>query len=382
MEEQLLHPIEDSDAPQFKCIYLPYAEHASSGTDDICTFVFIFNHAIIDGMSTMATLRRFLLFLNDIVSNKKPNIEPWPKMHPPSEYYFRRAVNELPEEKRKALEATPTVDVSTFFKPKNPCLFVDKMGLEVKRNPKIPFSMGLTIKTFTEEQGIALRLACRANNATIQAAAQIAGSIALAKLMQDKEEWEPMEIKYNLAANLRPHIAQEISVDYTGLYVSLLFGFAAKLEKEVSDEAMAKTAFWKLAKESTNQIREQIKNKSFLESFYAFNVNDLGEMISNLDSVDMSENEGRGEEILYTTSYGAWDFPTEATDQIKPVMIYSNSSIQKCGQVFSQQLITVNGKMSWVIGWSKRVVSQETAEKFAQLQFDILEKAIKDIEVI
>ena len=58
-------------------------------------------------------------------------------------------------------------------------------------------------------------------------------------------------------------------------------------------------------------------------------------------------------------------------------MVYTNSSVHMVGPVFSQQLITVNGKLSWTIGWSKRVVSEETAEKFASIMFKLIENAIK-----
>ena len=115
-------------------------------------------------------------------------------MHPPSDYFFQRAVSQLPEEKRKELEAIPPADASTYFKPKS-CLFIEKRGLEAQRNPMIPFGQGLIVKTFTEEEGKSLRLACREHNTTIQAAAQTAAAIAMAKLLQDKEEWEPMTIK-------------------------------------------------------------------------------------------------------------------------------------------------------------------------------------------
>ena len=223
----MFHHIDDLNAPQFKCIYLPNVRHTESDTvsDKICAFVFVFNHAIIDGMSTMATLRKFRVLLNEIVSDELPSIQPWPKMHPPCEFFFQRAVNELPEEVRKEMEAIPKLNLEeTFFKPK-PCLFIERKCLEAKKDPTILPGQGLTIKTFTEEETKSFRLACRAHNTTIQGAAQTAGSVALAKILQKSDEWETMKIKYNLALNLRPHVAKEVSVDYTGLYVSVLFGF-------------------------------------------------------------------------------------------------------------------------------------------------------------
>ena len=190
-------------------------------------------------------------------------------------------------------------------------------------------------------------------------------------------EWETLKIKYNLALNLRPHVAKEVSVDYTGLYVSILFGFDATVGPEINAEDTKMSTFWKLAQESTGMIREQVKNQAYLQSFFA--LSGLADQLPVLDSVDLSASgtEGRSDEILYTTSYGAWDFPSASSDKMKPLMVYTNSSVHVVGPVFSQQLITVNGKLSWTIGWSKRVVSEETAEKFASIMFKLIENAIK-----
>ena len=121
-----------------------------------------------------------------------------------------------------------------------------------------------------------------------------------------------------------------------------------------------------------------MKNQAFLQSFFA--LSGMVDQLAGFNSNDLStsDTEGRSEEILYTTSYGAWDFPTASTDKIKPLMIYTNSSIHVIGPVFSQQLITVNGKLSWTIGWSKRVVSEETAERFASIMFNLIEDAAKE----
>ena len=382
METNLLHPIEDLHAPQFKCIYLPNATYSEEETTPkkVCVFVFVFNHGIIDGMSTMATIRKFRVLLNEVVTGKPLSIDPWSKMHPPCEYFYQRALDALPEEVKKELaEKVPRVNMDdAFFNPKN-CLYVERKGTEAKNNPGIPLGQGLTIRTFSEEESKAFRLACRAHKTTIQGAAQVAASAALAKIMQNSDEWETMKIKYNLALNLRPHIAKEVSVDYTGLYIAVLVGFDATIDREINGNSKEMATFWKLAQESTTMMREQVKNQAFLGGYLTFS--GIRDEINRLSSKEISpnESESRSEDILYTTSYGPWDFPTQASDKIKPLMVYTNSSVTKCGAVFSQQLISVNGKLSWCIGWSRRVVSKETAEKFANIMFNIVENASKDL---
>ncbi len=147
----------------------------------------------------------------------------------------------------------------------------------------------------------------------------------------------------------------------------------------VTDTRQSTDEFWRLAAESRRDIVESIKSQDYLMSYFIFNfdytVNDLPDLDAMLDS-SKSTNEFRNPEYVYTTSYGAWDFPMQTDDFIKPCAVYSISSIHKTGPIFSQQLLTVNGKLTWTIGWSQRVVSKKTAEEFEDVMFTILKNAI------
>lgn len=375
MEDQMTRVIGDLDAPQFRCVYLPNAKYNSDQSNgaNVCAFVFAINHGIIDGMSSIATLRKFRLLLNELCTGKPLSIEPWPKMHPPSDYYFKRAFENLPEERRLAAESEPPMNCSDMLNQK-PSLFIEKRGLESFKDPTIKAKTCLIVKEFSETETQKLRLACRAQNATIQAAAQIAAAIAMAQLLQQSDEWETLTINYCLPANMRPRIAHEVSVDYTGLYVSLLSGFSATVGNEFATDDSFMSQFWKLTKESTATIKEKIKNEEYLESFLTFAT---AEGIEDIDPTKAT-NEGRSEEDFFVTSYGAWDFPVTAEDVVKPLAVYSNSSIHVEGSIFGHQLITVNGVLTWTMAWSPRVVNRDTAEECARLIFEILDKVIHE----
>ena len=47
------------------------------------------------------------------------------------------------------------------------------------------------------------------------------------------------------------------------------------------------------------------------------------------------------------------------------------------GPIINQQLVTVNGKLHWTIAFSQRVVSPETAEKYADIVLGILKRAVE-----
>ncbi len=189
------------------------------------------------------------------------------------------------------------------------------------------------------------------------------------------EKWQTTT-EYDLAINMRRHIATEVSVDYTGYYIALMFG----LKADVTQNAINSTAeFWRLAAESRKLITENFEKQDYLMSYFMLNFDDTIHPMPDLDyMLDPSKttNEYRNPEMAFTTSYGAWEFPTQNDDVIKPCAVFSNSSIHKTGPIFSQQLLTVNGKLTWTIGWSQRVVSKETAEEFADVMFTILKNAI------
>ncbi len=369
-------PMEDSEAPQFRCIYLPHAEYdRAEGENNVCVFIFTINHTIIDGMSTMATQRAFVEILNDVVSGREPTIEPWKKMHPPSEHFVMKQFARLPEEVQQEIQNVPKKTLQDFMNPES-CLYTERRGIEAQKDPTLPYKTCITIRDFGAEEVNKLRAACRANGTTIQAAAQIAGCVALATILQNSSEWEPLEIRYDLAMNLRPHLAHEVSVNYTGLYVSMLFDLKTKIEKEIKDPDTKKATFWKLAKASTTEMKAMINDKKYI----GFEM-----MLMHMNPSDMEQLDTRGhkfnsrqQDILYTTSYGAWEFPSKGDAKIKPVMVYTNSSIHHVGAIFSQQLITINGRMSWAAGWSARVVSRETAQRFADVMWNLLHEVVQD----
>ena len=193
----------------------------------------------------------------------------------------------------------------------------------------------------------------------------------------DGGTWD-REVRYELAVNMRRHIAQEISVDYTGYYIAVLFDLRAIITQDASQST---EQFWRLSADSRQQITENLKNQDYLMSYFLLNFDDTVFPMPDLDLMldhSKTSTEYRNPELVFTTSYGAWEFPTETDDLIKPCVVFSNSSIHKTGPIYSQQLLTVNGKLTWTIGWSQRVVNQEIADKFADLMFTILKNAIEE----
>ena len=133
--------------------------------------------------------------------------------------------------------------------------------------------------------------------------------------------------------------------------------------------------FWRLAVESTSNIKEQIKNKDYLGFWMSFKGE--AQTVKQVKFREIKQERESRMAMLYTTTYGEWEFLSEADDVIKMEAMFSSSSIHRAGPVINQQLVTVNGKLFWSIAYSQRVISCKTARKYADTMFNIIHKAIE-----
>ncbi len=129
-------------------------------------------------------------------------------------------------------------------------------------------------------------------------------------MQPSEEKWQDRNVKNFLAANMRPLIATEVPVEYTGFYVTSLRG-----EATITEAALNSTAeFWRLAADATKLIRQQIKEKDFLASYYRF-CHDKNLKMPAISLRDLkSPKEFRSSDVVFTTSYGAWDFQVHPGD--------------------------------------------------------------------
>ncbi len=101
LEDEMVNEIPDTNAPQFRCTYMPNVKYEGNEEKAVVGFVFTFNHAIIDGMSAISMLKKFGVLLNSAMKREELEIEPWQKMHPPQEDYYQKAFEDLADEEGK-----------------------------------------------------------------------------------------------------------------------------------------------------------------------------------------------------------------------------------------------------------------------------------------
>ena len=101
---------------------MPNVKYSGSEGKAVVGFIFTFNHAVIDGMSTMSTLRMFRVFLNSIMKGEEPDIKAFPVMHPPVEHFQERAFEALAEEEGEPKVVSKVNYVKMqFFKHQGGC---------------------------------------------------------------------------------------------------------------------------------------------------------------------------------------------------------------------------------------------------------------------
>ncbi len=138
MESEMLISMEDLNAPQFRCMYLPNikyvdVENTDGQSENLAGFVFAFNHCIIDGMSILGVLRQFVLTLNGIVMGKDPELKPFPKMFPPADYYMDKALEALASDegglkRQEEIRSLPKFGLSAFAASPIKNIYVEKKG--------------------------------------------------------------------------------------------------------------------------------------------------------------------------------------------------------------------------------------------------------------
>ena len=191
----------------------------------------------------------------------------------------------------------------------------------------------------------------------------------------DHSSWEDVMIPIGFAVNLRPHIATEVPLDYLGHYITLVGMEITVQETMVTDTA----AIWREAAEVTSKIRRNVKDKEYLTEYFVRGEL-MGDSLPDLAEIihpSKSKTEFRGRDIIYSTSYGAWDFECKADDPLKSVIYFGQGSYHKQGVIFSQKLMTVDGVLTYSIAYSKRVVNEKMAEEFASSIFSMIAKMIR-----
>ncbi|XP_046843119.1 uncharacterized protein LOC124437154 [Xenia sp. Carnegie-2017] len=210
------------------------------------------------------------------------------------------------------------------------------------------------VKTFNVEETRAIVDACRLNGCTVTGAITAAVHRAFYKMIGEKEE-EFSNLESWFAVSSQRYCNPKPSEEYHGVFVYLMSCY-------MKYEGKGKSDFWTMAKESTAQIRQFVKDQQFVTEFA---------VLSNiLDPADLSDMFSGETAVLKSSSYfissfGSFDmkFPQASIYKLKDLYVHD---LNPGSPILTRHYIhTIDGKMRWLI------TSDVTFDEIYSKQFNI-----------
>lgn len=212
---------------------------------------------------------------------------------------------------------------------------------------------------------------CKENKCTVHGAFVAATSIAMATMLQNGELRIPMTIPMSFNVNVR----QECNPPLTSDDLSCL-SLDCQLKMPVSLLKDLREDFWKFAQKCTKQVKHAVaqgRHHSSLKLIHTLNV-DLARKFYKASK--NKKTAGRLDSLFNISNLGRHTFGKEVdTNAYECSGIYFASAGHNFGPVFGNNVVTVNGQLSWSIVYYSNVVTQDVACQFADLVFKTLKVA-------
>ena len=336
------------------------------------TLLFNFNHSSTDGVSCVKFCEQFLGNINDISSGaidvdleiSSLNLLPYFNdivtrertpysiftflltycgLRPILRFFMRKTISRQVQRAKcnpYYAQFPPSLDVSSFG------------GKNV-----------LEAKVFTGNETNNILLACKANNCTVTGALTAASHLAFCELVEDGTKGSKgANLKYTLAINSQRCCDVKPHKDYLGYFVYIF--------KELYIESRAGTVidFWKVARETTKQIRDCVKNEKFV-----LNESMMNETMNARELLDILDRELviRLSPCYLISSFGSFNFSRDIDKQTYKLQdCFINNLFHGFPNTFNHYNYTINGRMTWQIIHDASRVETSHAVKFANCCFD------------
>ncbi|EDO35737.1 predicted protein [Nematostella vectensis] len=180
------------------------------------------------------------------------------------------------------------------------------------------------------------------------------------------EDKHGANIKSSFNVSMRKECLPEVKPDEFGCFISII----QQQTNVQTKQEYTKEEFWKLAAEFTSKVHGMMKQQKHFE-FVKF-LNNV-----NFKSFQNSLGEGgRFDNIFNISNRGRYVIGTEDTGPFKFNGTYFAMAEQHCGPVFTNNLVSVNGKLFWGLVYYPHILTEEQASQFINLTLCILRKAI------
>lgn len=213
---------------------------------------------------------------------------------------------------------------------------------------------------------------CRRNFCTVYGALLACCDLAVAKLLEGgkiKGMNDPARFGWYCPVNVRDQCVPRIQQDDFGSYTTVLME-----NVDVPDINMGNPSkFWKFAKQCTQQVHNGIRNGRHLFSLYLLPISHLldpKEFVSEFILHSKMKQPELMSPVHSLTNLGKIDWRKEDTYEIESV--FGGSGAYQHGASFVNHMATFNGVFMWSTSYITTSVTEETAEKYVDLVFEIL----------
>ena len=209
---------------------------------------------------------------------------------------------------------------------------------------------------------------CKEHKATVQGAAQAAAGVAMVTMLEVDE----FEVKSNVTVNIRPFLKFNVPDNYAGAHFSLL------QRKNLIVSSLGANKFWCMARQASSDLHAKLnKNEHFQLWTKLKAILLMTRMTTGTPKNDRSG--GRNEQLLVFTNLGYANFlDGSPDDEVMFRARFGCSAVHQRGTIFGNNIATFNGKLFWTVLYYSNVVSDATAQTYANLVKGTMLKTIKE----
>lgn len=370
-EKELLTPFQASDGPLWRVRMLREEFDATEGWYSN-TLLFTAHQLIADDSSLLKLCDDFLDFLNTKHNNNcsqscDENISTIP-LRPSLSELLKHHIT-LPQLDKLLLALKPIFTRLLYKivgKPRNQ--FTAVIPPTSLRDPSTLKKTCILPRNLPKNAISQLAKKCKENKCTVHGAFIAATSIAMATMLQNGKLRIPMTIPLSFNVNARQECNPPITSDELGcLSLDCEFKMSVPVLQDMHED------FWKFAQKCTHQVRQAVAHgghHSFLKRLHTLDIDFSRKFYKASKN---KKTAGRLDSLFNISNLGRHTFGKEIdTKAYECSGVHFAGAGHNFGPVFGNNIVTVNGELSWSIVYYGNVVTQDVACQFADLVFKTL----------
>ena len=382
MEDSLLEEFDGENGPLWRVTFLPNARYEPDTEEDIPDIisypheyicVFGFHHIVADGHSYMRMFAEFIKYVDKLINNEEPEVISMPLLAPVDLY-----INEVIQSKWYHRLMHLVLDILCII-PGFPEFMMSRMyggnaftakyGVEIQRNPNIQPRTKIIPMELSKVETSRLLKACKEHQTTVQGAVQTAAGVAIVTMLEE-QEWK---VESNVTVNVRPFLKSEVPDDYAGVY----FLFLQCKDLIVSSPDASK--FWSMARQASSDLHARLNKNDHMKMWPM--ITGMARMMSGVTKAKNYRSGQRNGQLVVFTNLGHAKFLDRSSDDDVILRArFGSVAVHQRGSIFSNNIATFNDKFFWTVIYYSNIVSDVTAQTYADLVKGTILKAIKDIE--